>query len=71
MADRHLHGNFDRCPACELRQEVHRDQYGESAPIGVISCQVCDGSGHIPLSVVEIVRRTVAEARRIYWRTEA
>ena len=32
-----------------------------------IECQVCDGTGLLPLPTAEIVRRTCEEARRIYW----
>lgn len=64
MPDPTLHGNHDRCAACELRREVE-----DSAPINrpVIPCNVCGGVGYLPLSSAEIVRRTVEEARRIYW----
>lgn len=59
-----LHGNHDACPACEMRQAMA--DYG---PImrDMLACNVCDGTGHIPLSAVEIVRRTCAEAMRLYW----
>lgn len=64
MTDHTLHGNHDPCPACELRREaldtsrIYRSE---------IQCQVCAGTGFLPLSDAEIVRRTVEEARRIYW----
>ncbi len=64
MTDYTLHGNGEACPACELRREMI-----DTAMIlrPVIQCQVCNGTGRLPLSDVEIVRRTVEEARRIYW----
>ncbi len=73
MPDHHLHGNFDRCPACVLQQEEFVRRWGRSpsARFGrrraEIECQLCDGSGHLPLSVAEIVRRTVAVARVHHW----
>lgn len=57
MPDPTLHGNDDPCAACELRREHH----------DTIPCNVCGGTGGLPLSTAEIVRRTVDEARRIYW----
>ena len=64
MPDHTLHGNNERCPACELRQEaVDRSMILRPK----IECQVCDGTGLLPLSTAEIVRRTCEEARRIYW----
>lgn len=64
MPDPTLHGNHDTCPACELRREMQ-----DTAPISrtAIPCNVCGGTGFLPLSSVEIVRRTVDEARRLYW----
>ena len=64
MPDATLHGNHDPCPACELRREMH-----DTAPIEreVIPCNVCGGVGFLPLASAEIVRRTVEEARRVYW----
>lgn len=64
MTNHTLHGNGERCPACELRRGM--------VDLGmilraVIQCQVCNGTGLLPLSDAEIVRRTVEEARRIYW----
>lgn len=32
-----------------------------------VPCNVCQGTGFLPLTEAEIVRRTVEEARRIYW----
>jgi hypothetical protein len=60
----YLHGNHDPCAACELRREMQdtRQVYRDPIP-----CNVCDGKGYLPLSQAEIVRRTVEEARRIYW----
>lgn len=60
----YLHGNCDPCAACELRREMQ-----DTAPIirAPIPCNVCGGRGYLPLSAAEIVRRTVIEARRIYW----
>ncbi|AZB63899.1 hypothetical protein EBL87_09180 [Cereibacter sphaeroides] len=64
MPDPTLHGNHDTCPACQLRREMQ-----DTAPISrpAIPCNVCGGTGFLPLSSVEIVRRTVDEARRLYW----
>ena len=64
MPDPTLHGNHDPCPHCELRREMQ-----DTAPITreAISCNVCAGGGFLPLDSAEIVRRTVEEARRIYW----
>jgi hypothetical protein len=64
MTDHTLHGNCEPCPACELRRETI-DTAAIIRP--VIQCQVCNGTGLLPLSDVEIVRRTCEEARRIYW----
>lgn len=64
MTDHTLHGNCEPCPACELRRETI-DTAAIIRP--VIQCQVCNGTGLLPLSDVEIVRRTCDEARRIYW----
>lgn len=60
----YLHGNCDPCAACELRREM-----ADTAPVirPAIPCNVCKGQGYLPLSTAEIVRRTVEEARRIYW----
>lgn len=64
MTDHTLYGNHDPCPACDLRREVQ-----DTAPItrAEVPCNVCEGVGFLPLSDAEIVRRTVEEARRIYW----
>jgi hypothetical protein len=64
MTDPTLHGNHDPCPACELRREVQ-----DTTPIfrDAWLCNVCHGSGFLQLSDIEIVRRTVEEARRFYW----
>lgn len=64
MPDPDLHGNHDPCPACALRREVLG-----AAPIdhGSVACNVCGGTGYLPLSEAEIVARTCEEARRIYW----
>lgn len=64
MTTHSLHGNHDPCAACELRRELQN-----TAPVirDPIPCNVCGGSGYLPLTDAEIVRRTVAEARRIYW----
>lgn len=69
MPDHHLHGNFRRCPACELRQEAYEAEYGHSPATDAIPCQICDGSGHVPLSEAEIVAATVEEARRLHRKT--
>lgn len=57
-----LHGNHDPCAACELRRELQ-----DTAPVirDPIPCNVCGGSGYLPLTDAEIVRRTVAEAQAI------
>lgn len=64
MPDPTLHGNHDPCPACELRRQVV-DTGAITRP--EVPCNVCQGVGFLPLSDAEIVRRTVEEARRIYW----
>lgn len=60
----YLHGNHDPCAACELRHEMQ-----DKAPIlrDPIPCNVCQGAGPLPPSDAEICRRTVIEARRLYW----
>lgn len=62
--DATLHGNHDHCPACEMRRAVQ-----DTKPITrpEIPCNVCGGTGMLPLPAVEIVRRTCEEARRVYW----
>ncbi len=64
MPDPDLHGNHDPCDACALRREALGP-----VPIGKgeVPCNVCGGSGWLPLTEAEIVRRTCDEARRIYW----
>ncbi len=59
-----LHGNHDPCPACEMRREAM-----DTAPIDrpEVPCNVCAGTGMLPLEAAEVVRRTVVEARRVYW----
>ena len=59
-----LHGNHDPCPACELRREMQ-----DTAPIlrEAVSCNVCKGTGMLPIGDAEICRRMAEEARRIYW----
>ncbi len=64
MTRHYLHGINDPCAACELRREMV-DLTAVSRP--VIPCNVCGGRGYLPLSDAEIVRRTVEEARRLYW----
>lgn len=64
MTDHTLHGNHDPCPACELQREV-QDTSLIARP--EIPCNVCKGSGFLPLSDSEIVQRTCDQARRIYW----
>jgi hypothetical protein len=32
-----------------------------------IPCNVCNGTGFLPLAEAEIVRRACEEARRVYW----
>jgi hypothetical protein len=64
MTDHALHGNHDPCPACALRREALG-----AVPIayGEVPCNNCSSKGYLPLSDAEIVRRTVEEARRLYW----
>ena len=64
MTTPYLHGNHDTCPACALRREMQ-----DNAPMirPEVPCNVCGGAGYLTLSDAEIVRRTVEEARRIYW----
>lgn len=64
MTDHTLHGNHDPCPACALRREALGDVFID---VGDVPCNACKSTGFIPLSDEEIVRRTVEEARRIYW----
>ncbi|MBV7408172.1 hypothetical protein [Maritimibacter sp. DP1N21-5] len=64
MTDNSLHGNHDPCPACELRREVQDTRPAIREPV---PCNVCKGVDFLPLTDAEIVRRTVEEARRIYW----
>lgn len=66
----YLHGNHDRCEACELRREAaarHLAEGGWPALHPLIPCNLCGGTGLVGLTDKEIVRRTVAEARRTYW----
>jgi len=60
----YLCGNNEPCAGCMLRREVQ-----DTTPVlrPRIPCNVCRGLGYLPLSDAEIVRRTVEEARRIYW----
>lgn len=64
MTTRYLHGNHDPCPACALRREMQ-----DTAPIDreALPCNVCKGMGYLRLRDAEIVRRTIEEARRLYW----
>lgn len=64
MADPTLHGNGYACPACELRREAE-DKGAILRPD--VPCNVCGGLGRLGYSDAEIVRRTVDEARRLYW----
>lgn len=64
MTDFTLHGNGYPCPACELRREAE-NKSAITRPD--VPCNVCRGIGRLPYSDAEIVRRTVEEARRIYW----
>ena len=64
MTTHYLHGNHDPCAACELRRELQDTAQVIRDPI---PCNVCGGLGYLPLTDAEIVRRTVAEARRLYW----
>jgi hypothetical protein len=61
-------GDLTADQACALRREV-----ADTRPIArpEIPCSVCGGAGWLPLSDAEIVRRTVEEARRIYWTGQA
>jgi hypothetical protein len=72
MADHTLCGNNDPCPACALQRESvigQADAWGSvtDARHVHLPCQLCDGYGPLPLTEAEIVRRTVAAARRDYW----
>lgn len=64
MPDLALHGNGEPYPACELRRELV-DAVSIFRPD--VPCNVCHGIGRIPVPAAEIVRRTVEEARRLYW----
>lgn len=64
MPDPALHGNGHACPACELRREAE-DKGAFLRPD--VPCNVCKGVGRLPIPEAEIVRRTVEEARRVYW----
>jgi hypothetical protein len=64
VTDHSLHGNHDPCPACEMRREMQDLTLVFREPI---PCNVCGGVGFLALSDAEIVRRTLEEARRIYW----
>jgi hypothetical protein len=64
MTDAALHGNGEPCEACALRRELQDLASLEREPV---PCNVCKGSGRVPIPDAEIVRRTVEEARRIYW----
>lgn len=64
MADLTLHGNGYPCPACALRREAE-DKSAVLRPD--VPCNVCRGLGRLGYSEAEIVRRTVEEARRLYW----
>lgn len=59
-----LHGNHDPCPACALRREMQ-----DTAPVyrKRIPCNVCGGGSFLTRSDAEIVRRTIEEAKRLYW----
>ncbi len=63
MPDHTLHGNHDRCEACELRREAHDTRPFNRAEV---PCNACNGVGWLPLNTADIVRRTVEEARRCY-----
>lgn len=64
MQDPTLRGNHDPCPACELRLGLI-DAARFDRP--EVPCNVWGGAGFLPLGAAEIVRRTCAEARRLYW----
>lgn len=64
MTDYTLHGNHDRCYACEMRRQALGPVFID---VGDVPCNVCKSTGLLPLSDEEIVRRTVEEARWSYW----
>ena len=64
MTTHYLHGNCDPCPACALRREMQDTAPIDRAPL---PCNVCKGVGYLKLHDAEIVRRTIEEARRLYW----
>lgn len=66
MPTPYLCGNCDPCDACELRREAE-NKGAIFRP--EIPCNVCGCRGYLPLTTAEIVRRTVIEARRVYWST--
>ena len=64
MTDLRLHGDGYACPACALWREVE-DTGAVLRPD--VPCNVCGGVGRLCYSEAGIVRRTVEEARRVYW----
>lgn len=64
MPTPYLHGNHDDCEACALRREAEDTAVVLRDPV---PCNYCGGWGFLPLASAEIVRRTVQEAREIYW----
>lgn len=63
MADKHLCGNGEPCPGCELRRgepEISPD------PL-TIACNYCGGDGRLALPAARIVANQVAEARKHHW----
>lgn len=64
--DSTLTGNADACPACTLRREALPVDPMAERPAHV-DCQLCDGSGRLPVEAAELVARAVAWAREHYW----
>ncbi|MAU44372.1 MAG: hypothetical protein CMP09_05970 [Yangia sp.] len=64
MADASLHGNGEKCPACELR----RDPLREAAELDqAVECNFCGGTGRVGRAVAEIIREAVQWAAANYW----
>lgn len=64
MTTGYLQNNHDPCPACALRREM---QDTGTINRDALPCNVCKGKGYLKLHDAEIVRRTIEEARRLYW----
>lgn len=76
MTDHTLHGNGEPCPACALRRDEWLAGCGAVDDFGGptrdprhvhFDCQLCDGSGIVPLADAEIIARAVAWAAVHYW----